>query len=252
VRKLSGPVRGIWLLVALLALVGCGGKSSNTTTASTSTTVDYDFGNNDPRKVTAFGDSITAGVLELQRRDGLSTSNNYPNQLQARLRGLDPAWTVTNRGRPGEQVRQGLSRLPGVLALDKPGYVLLMEGTNDATNCADAETIVNTLRAMAGVVKANKSIPILGSIPPNFRNDPCAQDVSFKVSVLAPGAAQAEGATYADIYNGMNTRSLFGLAPDRDPLHPNEQGYAVMADIWYQAMLRTIPGGVTTALRRRR
>ena len=50
----------------------------------------------------------------------------------------------------------------------------------------------------------------------------------------------------------MNNRSLFGVAPGRDPLHPNEQGYAVMADIWFQAMLQAIPGGATAALRRRR
>ena len=52
-------------------------------------------------------------------------------------------------------------------------------------------------------------------------------------------------------HNGMNQRDLFGIAPDRDPLHPNEHGYAVMADIWYNAMLQAIPGGAIAALRRR-
>jgi lysophospholipase L1-like esterase len=56
----------------------------------------------------------------------------------------------------------------------------------------------------------------------------------------------------AEIHDGMNNRSLFGLSPDRDPLHPNEQGYAVMADIWFQAMMQAVPGGATAALRRRR
>ncbi len=55
----------------------------------------------------------------------------------------------------------------------------------------------------------------------------------------------------AEIFNGMNQRELFGISPDRDPIHPNEQGYRVMADIWYTAMLQAIPGGVTAALRRR-
>ena len=56
----------------------------------------------------------------------------------------------------------------------------------------------------------------------------------------------------AEIFDGMNQRELFGISPDRDPLHPNEQGYRVMADIWYTAMLQAIPGGATAALRRRR
>ena len=39
----------------------------------------------------------------------------------------------------------------------------------------------------------------------------------------------------------MNDRSLFGLRPDTDPLHPNEQGYSVMAGTWFSAMQRAIP-----------
>ena len=50
----------------------------------------------------------------------------------------------------------------------------------------------------------------------------------------------------------MNNRDLFGISPDRDPIHPNEQGYRVMADIWFQAMMQATPGGLTAALRRRR
>jgi acyl-CoA thioesterase-1 len=254
VRKLGSPMRAVWLAVTLLAIAGCGGGSSSSTGSSSSQTpTDFDFGSNNPRKVTAFGDSITFGVLELRRRDvGLSTSNNYPNQLQARLRSLDPAWTVVNRGVGGEQTAQGRRRLPSVLAIDKPGFVLIMEGTNDASNCLDANEVLNNLRSMINIVKASKAIPILGSVTPNFRNDPCAQDVTSKIGVLAPGVAQAENIAFADIYNGMNNRSLFGLSSSRDPLHPNEQGYAVMADIWYQAMLQAIPGGATAALRRRR
>jgi lysophospholipase L1-like esterase len=254
VKTLRRPLRAAWLAVALLAVAGCGGGSSSSTGSSGSQTAsDFDFGDNNPRKVTAFGDSITAGVLELQRRGAkLSTSNNYPNQLQARLRGLDPAWTVVNRGVGGEDSGQGLRRFQGVLNLDKPGFVLIMEGTNDASDCADAPAIINNLRNMIHIAKGSKVIPILGSIPPNFRNDPCAQDVAFKISVLAPGLAESESVVFADVYNGMNDRSLFGLALSRDPLHPNEHGYSVLADIWYQAMLKAVPGGATAALRRRR
>ena len=49
---------------------------------------------------------------------------------------------------------------------------------------------------------------------------------------LIRGLASAEGIVLAEIFNGMNNRSLFGLAPDRDPLHPNDEGYRVMANIW--------------------
>jgi lysophospholipase L1-like esterase len=239
--------------LALLAADGCGGGSSSSTSSSSQTPADFDFGPNNPLKATAFGDSITQGVLELRRRDlGLSTSNNYPALLQGQLRGLDPAWVVVNRGRGGEETTQGARRLGGVLALDKPGFVLIMEGANDATDCLDAGVIANNLHGMVQTAKANRVIPIIGTITPNFRNDPCAQNVVSQVNAQVRSIAAFEDIVLAEIFEGMNDRSLFGLGPNRDPLHPNERGYAVMADIWFQAMLKAIPGGPTVALRRRR
>jgi lysophospholipase L1-like esterase len=246
-------IRDVCLVIALLAAAGCGGGSSSSTSSSSQAAADFDFGSNNPRKVTAFGDSITQGVLELKRRGfGLITGNNYPNLLQASLRGLDPAWTVVNRGVGGEETAQGARRLPSVLAIDKSGFVLIMEGANDASDCLDANFAVNNLRQMVHIAKASNAIPIIGTITPNFRNDPCAQDVANQISVLVRGLAAAENIQLAEIYNGMNDRSLFGVSPDRDPLHPNEAGYRVMANIWQQALLQAVPGGATAALRRRR
>jgi acyl-CoA thioesterase-1 len=253
VRRTRRLVRDVCLGIALLAAAGCGGGSSGSTNSSSQTPVEYDFGGNNPRKVTAFGDSITFGFLDLKRRDlGLTTGNNYPALLQGKLQGLDPAWRVVNRGRGGEETRAGASRLPSVLAIDKPGFVLIMEGTNDASDCLDANAAANNLRQMVQIAKASKVIPIIGTITPNFRNDPCGQDVANKISVNVRGIASAENIVLAEIYDGMNDRSLFGIAPNRDPIHPNEAGYAVMADIWFQAMLQAIPGGATAALRKRR
>jgi lysophospholipase L1-like esterase len=104
-----------------------------------------------------------------------------------------------------------------------------MEGTNNASRCDDPAFIAGALRTIVERAKANKTVPLLGTIPPNFRNDPCAHDVIDSANGLIRGLASAEGIVLAEIFNGMNDRNLFGLAPDRDPLHPNEQGYPVMA-----------------------
>jgi acyl-CoA thioesterase-1 len=248
-------VRDVCLGIVLLTAAGCGGGSSSSTSSSSQTPADFDFGRNNPLKVTAFGDSITQGVLELKRRDlglMLSTSNNYPALLQGKLRTLEPGWAVVNRGVGGEETAQGVRRLGGVLAVDKAGFVLIMEGTNDATDCLDANAVADNLRGMVQIVKGSQMIPIIGTVPPNFRNDPCAKNVVDQINVRVRSIASSEDVILAEIFNGMNDRSLFGLSPDRDPLHPNEAGYAVMAEIWFRAMLRAIPGGPTTALRRRR
>jgi lysophospholipase L1-like esterase len=235
-----------WLLALVVAVVGCG-HSSDSTGPSSATASQFDFGSNDPRKVVAFGDSITLGVLE-ERRIGarLETSNNYPNILQGLLQRLDPAWHVINRGRGGELVQDGANRISDVLRSDHPGFILIMEGTNNASHCDDAVFIMERLRTMVERAKSNKTIPLLGTIPPNFRNDPCAQDVIDQANQLIRGLASAEGTVLAEIFDGMNNRNLFGLAPDRDPLHPNEEGYRVMANIWFGALKQAIPGGGTT------
>jgi acyl-CoA thioesterase-1 len=247
-------VRDVCLGLAVLAAAGCGGDSSSSTSSSSQTPSDFDFGNNNPRKVTAFGDSITRGFLELQRRGSfdLITSNNYPNILQGRLKSLDPAWIVVNRGVGGELTSEGLGRIRSTLNIDKPGFVLILEGTNDASRCENSGRTAANLRGMVQIAKSNKSIPIIGTIPPNFRTNNCPdvflQEVNNQIHEFAP----AENVTVAEIHLGMNNRAYFGVTPNRDPLHPNEQGYAVMADIWYQAIAQTVPGGVTAALRRRR
>jgi acyl-CoA thioesterase-1 len=252
----SRIVRYVCLGVALVAAAGCGGKSSSSTSASAAassqTSASFDFGNNDPRKVVAFGDSITFGVLELKRRGlGLSTSNNYPNLLEGKLKRLDSAWQVINEGKPGERSFEGAARIGSVLRSDKPGYILIMEGANDAQQCDDTTVLVNSLMNMVLNAKANKTIPIIGTITPSFRNNPCANDTIDDANAGIRGIASAQNIILAEIFNGMNQRELFGQSPDRDPLHPNDQGYAVMADIWYNALLPAVPGGIAVALRRR-
>jgi lysophospholipase L1-like esterase len=249
----SRLVRDVCLGLALLiTAAGCGGGSKSSSTASSQASADFDFGANSSRKATAFGDSVTFGFLDQKRRDfRLTTSNNYPNILQGQLRSLDPAWRVVNRGVGGELSGAGAARFGSILRIDQPGFVLIMEGTNDATQCIDSRAVINNLASMVRTAQANKTIPILGTIPPSFRNDPCADDVIAETNASIHSLAASSNVVVAEIFDGMNQRDLFGISPDRDPIHPNEQGYRVMANIWFQAMMQAAPGGLTAALRKR-
>jgi lysophospholipase L1-like esterase len=242
------------VLAAALA-AGCGGGGSKTTGPTgggARTASNFDFGSNDARRASAFGDSITLGVTFTNT----VTSNNYPNNLQAMLRGQDSAWRVVNRGVGGERTAQGARRLPSVLAADHPGFALIMEGTNDATEEDDPGFIVSNLDSMVSQAQGNQTIPVIGTIPPNFRNDPGARSIVDAANRMIRTLATTRRIVLAEIFNGMNDRSLFGV-PDKDidPLHPNEQGYVTMAGIWFDAMQRAIPAGsgtTTSAARARR
>ena len=249
----SRLIRDVCLGLALLVTAtGCGGGNSSSSTSSSQASADFDFGNNNSRKATAFGDSITVGFLDQQRRGfRLTTSNNYPNILQGKLQSLDPAWRVVNRGVGGEHSGEGAARLPSILRIDQPGFVLILEGTNDAHQCLDSRALINNLASMVRAAQANKTIPIIGTIPPSFRNNPCADDIIAEANANIHALAASSNIVVAEIFDGMNNRDLFGISPDRDPIHPNEQGYRVMADIWFQAMMQAAPGGLTAALRKR-
>jgi len=242
---------GIGLVLGMLmAAAGCaggGGSGGQVTTPSPDTSQQppaaFDFGPNNPFRADAFGDSITRGVLGDVDGVDVVTGNNYPNNLQLGLRTLDGRWRVVNRGLSGEQTSSGRSRIRGVLAIDRPGFVLIMEGTNDATDQESPTTIVANLESMVTQAQANHTIPVIGTIPPNFRNAPVAQSIIKQSNEMIRNLARSRNVVLAEIFDGMNDRSLFG-APERgipDPLHPNERGYVRMASIWFAAMQKAIP-----------
>jgi acyl-CoA thioesterase-1 len=206
------------------------------------------LGESGPKRVTAFGDSITVGILELGRQDlGLSTSNNYPALLQRKLQTRDPAWVVLNRGRGGEETVEGVARLPAILAQDRPSIVLIMEGTNDARKCWSADAAVENLKSMVRTAKDANVTPVLATVPPSFSSRACTHEAIAYANDRLRAFASAERVPLAEIFHGMNNKALFG----RDHLHPNERGYAVMSDIWFQALQQAAAAGAIVAQHRR-
>ncbi len=239
-RRGAGRLAAALTLLAALGSAGCGGGSSTSSGSSAATPADFDFGANNPLLADAFGDSITEG-----------NGGSYPSILQSMLRGGDPNWRVNNRGLGGERVEQGAARLPGVLGADHPGSVLILEGTNNAGVADDPAFIVANLQQMVQTARGNQTIPVLATIPPNFRsfsNPAIVQGVIDEANAMIRSMARAERVVLAEIHDGMNDPSLFGDA-EGDPLHPNAQGYAVMAGIWFDALQRALPGGPPKARR---
>ena len=87
------------------------------------------------RVILCVGDSFTYGI-------GASTpASTYPAQLEALLRARGPhdgSWVVLNRGWPGRSSAELMQRMPGLLAAERPDYVSILIGTNDAWSDADA------------------------------------------------------------------------------------------------------------------
>ncbi len=213
-RRTKG-ILSIMLMVGFIMFIlsGCGGNSQT-----------WDFGDNDPNKYLAFGDSITEGCP-------YGPSGGYPIRLQRLLGG---GAVVVNAGVGGEITPQGVKRYESVLHNNKPGFVLILEGSNDATHFPkDVDTTINNLRFMVEKAKENATIPIIGTIPPMFGMHKWWElDVETRNARIRE-LAQEEDIVLADIFEAMKGREDLFIW---DGLHPNEEGYQLMAQVWYNAV----------------
>jgi lysophospholipase L1-like esterase len=180
-------------------------------------------------QVLGFGDSITLGV-------GGGASGGYPAILQDLLDAEGLGLGVANAGVGGETVFEGSRRLPVTLDATPitPGVVLIVEGINGLDD--DAETIEHTLDAlldMVATVRARGGLPILGTLTPVKSPDTRGPAVSALNARIRQAAAE-RAIRVADHHKafGGNTGLL-----DADGLHPNAQGYQVMAETWLTAIL---------------
>ncbi|HEV8676392.1 MAG TPA: GDSL-type esterase/lipase family protein [Methylomirabilota bacterium] len=187
------------------------------------------LGANLATRAIAVGDSITAGKLG----EGVIAARPYPLGLQGLLSPQHPGVTVLNEGIPGAGVGDTLGVLPALLDSDHPIAVLIMVGTNDANNGHSPAFIVATLRQMLQVAKLHGVIPILASITPDFRDDADeARAIIAAVNAQLPAVAAEEGVRFVDLFAALNNPFFFRV----DGLHPEQDGYDVMAAAWRPAV----------------
>ena len=157
--------------------------------------------------VLAFGDSLTYGT-------GASAADSYPAALE-RLIGRK----VATAGVPGEVSAQGLARLPGVLEQVQPQLLILCHGGNDLLRKLDPGALARNLREMVGLARARGIAVVLIAVP-------------------QPGLLPSAHPVYAEVATelalpvetGALTEILTDNALKSDPIHPNAQGYARLAE----------------------
>ena len=157
--------------------------------------------------VLAFGDSLTYGT-------GANDEQSYPAQL-ARITGR----RVVREGVPGEVSATGLARLPAVLDEHQPRLLILCHGGNDFLRRLPKAQAAENLRAMIRLAK-DRGIEVLLIGTP---------EIGF---TLTPPEFYAEIANQFGIpYEGdVITKILRNGELKSDQIHPNAQGYRLMAE----------------------
>ena len=198
----------------------------------------------------AFGDSFTAGEvtfpgstasLESIRKQVVVPSAAYPavleRLLRARYQFQFDAITVANQGLGGEKTADARNRFFAALNSLRPEVVLLMEGYNDIPGGADgaASTAAREIRIMAAEARLRGmrvfiATPVPGRPSGNKAINPV---LLLDYANRMRDVAAQEGAVLVDLYATLgDPQRYIGV----DGLHPNEAGYARMAELFFQAI----------------
>jgi acyl-CoA thioesterase-1 len=167
--------------------------------------------------ILAFGDSLTAGY-------GLPANEAFPARLAARLKDQGVDVKKINGGVSGDTTTDGLARLDWALA-DKPDFVILALGANDALRGIDPKIVRANLDAMIGRIQASGAkLLLLGMVAPaNW-----GADYEREFDRIYPELAKAHNVPlYPFFLDGVAMNPQLNQA---DGMHPNERGVAIMVD----------------------
>ncbi len=194
----------------------------------------------------AFGDSITWGGGS--STDGPATG--YPFRLERQLEALFGGYfRVINAGRPGETTWAGRSRLAASLPGMEADVLLLMEGVNDALYDHMFVATEYSLRMMLQTARSHGLSSVLATHTPVISNRYFTRDeqmgriLAFRPAVFR--VARDFGVPVADVFEAVVSvpgwRSL--LIHQQSANHPNDLGYTVLRDCFYNALAPRMQAG---------
>ena len=109
------------------------------------------------------GDSLSAGYQ-------MPLEEAWPSLITKKLSTVDHPISVINASISGDTSGNGLSRLPELLAIHNPEFVLIELGANDGLRGFKPSIITNNLTKMILLIRESGSVPILMQIHtlPNY------------------------------------------------------------------------------------
>jgi lysophospholipase L1-like esterase len=197
------------------------------------------IGTNQPHVYMAFGDSITVG-------DGSRNSQGYVVPLERALRGFFGQATIVNQGQSGTRSPAGAARIGGNLRRTEPAYTLILYGTNDWNECGNTVPCytIDMLRRIVDKTWQLDSLPVLATLPPVHPDYPGASvrnNWVSKINDLIVDLAAEQQALLVDLESAFlaepRLKDLFS-----DHVHPNDEGYAIIADTFFAAITQPAAG----------
>lgn len=162
--------------------------------------------------IICFGDSLTYGT-------GASEGMDYPSLLSKML-----SMPVINAGVPGDTTSSALRRLEKDVLSQSPKIVFITLGGNDLKNRIPKETAFQNLKIIVEKIQDQGALVIIGGISIPFWGRGFGD--SYDILANETGAV-----LIPNIFEGIfgNPKLM------SDSIHPNNDGYAIMAEKFYSA-----------------
>jgi lysophospholipase L1-like esterase len=156
-----------------------------------------------------------------------------------------------NEGHPGWRIDQISSHVVSWLMLYRPQIILLFIGTNDILQRHDVSHAPDRLSLLLDEITFTlpRSTLIVASVTPLddsilYAKKKYSSSVDFNANIIAYNAAiptlvrledaQGKHVQYVDMYDAV---PVYDLA---DGIHPNDAGYALMANVWYTGLTKLL------------
>lgn len=173
-------------------------------------------------RVLAFGDSVTYGT-------GAGPGEDWPTLLAQRT-----GWQIANAGIPGDTAEAAKTRLPAALGEHAPALVIIELGGNDFLRRRSDKAVKEDLRQMIEMVRRAGAQAVLVAVPEFSLLGVVARRPSDSPIYRELGKEE-QVPVIEDIFSDILGRPELCA----DQIHPNAQGYQVMAAGIHAALQKT-------------
>ena len=167
--------------------------------------------------ILAFGDSLTYG-------SGASQNADYPAILSTLS-----SHEIINAGIPGEISRDGLNRLPDLLDEYQPELLILIHGGNDMIRRIPSQQISDNLKKMIDEARQRNIKVVMLGVP------------KLNLFLLDSAELYQQVADEQKVPIDLETlpKILSTTALKSDAIHPNNEGYRIMAENIYKLLVNS-------------
>jgi len=180
------------------------------------------------------GDSITNCSTPTCIYNHCVGVGNYEECYVARLSSL-LGILIDNLGVGGSLSRDGLAWIDGILSSYRPQILTIYYGTNDAHQPeVEITDVYDNLQMMVRHCKNLGTKPILATIGPQFGNYYQYKSRIDTINGYIRSIVDQESIPLADIESALHWNPYYMY----DEIHPNTYGHEIIANTFYQAMIR--------------